>query len=179
MMPPRWWHRSFPTWLPFPQRTTNNYARIRHRWANLRTQKWGWSTSCSTQIATDCKKGWEEQLRADRGPFPQCSTLPTAPGAKECTGLTSSTPSTGGHLWELLLWFCPMGITEHLRAQPLGIWLWQRKGGGASSQQHWGLGGQSSCLQSTHRKPNQQLALLQPKWLAQSGQGTRVGRKSA
>lgn len=123
------------------------------------------------QTETGCIKGWEEQLRADRRALsPVWPTLPTAPPvAKEHTGVMSSTPSTGGSPLGTPALVSPHGNHRVLWAQPLGVWLGQTKGGGASRQQQWGLGGQSA-----HRKPNQRPALLQPSWLAQSGQGTRV-----
>ena len=164
-----------PDVTPLPKRTTNNYASRRHHWANLRTQKWGWSTSCTTQTETLHSRMRGTAMRWLQGPFPMWPTLPTAPPvAKECTGVTSSTPSTGGSPLGTPALVSPHGNHRVLWAQPLRIWLRQTKGGGASSQQQWGLRGQNSCLQSTHRKPNQQPALLQPSWLAQSGQGTRV-----
>lgn len=91
--------QTIPDLTPLPKRTTNNSARTRHHWANLRTQKWGWSTSCTTQAETHCKEGQRNSQAPTAGPSPQCSTLPTAaPGAEARTGVTSSTPSTGSPL---------------------------------------------------------------------------------
>lgn len=98
--------------------------------------------------------------RWPQGPLPSVAPcLQLLQGQRSAQGWHPAPPALGDHLWEVLLWFRPMGITEHLWAQALGIWLWQTTGGGVSRQQHGGLRGQSSCLQSTHRKPSQQPAL--------------------
>ena len=164
-----------PDMTPLPKRTTNNHARRRLHWANLRTQKWGWSRSCTTDRDRLHSRVRGTAMRWPQGPFPSVAqpaySSSSGKGAHRSDiqhphhwGVTSGNSCSGFAPWESQssVGSATRNLTE------------TDKGRRASSQQQWGLRGQNSCLQSTHRKPNQQPAPLQPSWLAQSGQGTRV-----
>ena len=86
----------FLTWLHF-KRKTSNYARedITERISEHRNE--AEARPAPHRPRQTARKGERNSQALTAGPSPQCSTLPTAaPGAKERTGVTSSTPSIGG-----------------------------------------------------------------------------------